>query len=270
MEPREQRGLVIAATAKIEFRRTYFLVPSCSNNGCYKVDWEATNCTCPDFELRQVACKHVFAVRLVKRRDYSTEKLEIEVPLEQPGSRRKTYPQNWPKYNLAQTREKGLFLQLLGNLCNEIDWMPRPGRGRPTLPYDAAIFSAVYKVYSGFSGRRFQTDMNDARDAGLIHTAPHYNSIAKTLEDPNTTKTLKELVVKSSLPLRVIESKFAVDSTGFSTNKFARWFDEKYGTEKKKAEWIKVHAMIGVQTNVVCSCEISDAHDSTLYKQLVS
>jgi len=267
MDAREQRGLVIAATAKIEFRRTYFYVPSCSHNGGYKVDWNAQECTCPDYELRQLPCKHVFAARIVKQRDYSTEK-PSNVPTEPPGPR-PTYRQNWTAYNLSQTKEKGLFLKLLGELVGEVDWMPRPGRGRPSLPYDAALFGAIAKVYSTLSGRRFQTDMNDARDSGFIHTAPHYNSIAKTLEDPSVTKTLRELVIRSSLPLRVVETKFAADSTGFSTNKFARWFDAKYGVEKKKAEWVKCHVMTGVKSNIVTACEITDSHDSIVYKQLL-
>jgi transposase len=112
--------------------------------------------------------------------------------------------------------------------------------------------------------------MRDARDAGHIHMAPHYNSIAKTLEDPNVTKTLKELVVRSSLPLRVMETKFAADSTGFSTNKFARWFDAKYGVERKKAQWIKCHIMMGVKSNVVVACEITDAGDCPVFKQLAA
>jgi transposase len=268
MDTREQRGLVIAATAKIEFRRTYFYVPSASHDGGYKVDWKVTQCSCPDFELRQLPCKHVFAARIVKQRDYSTEKPK-NVTVEEPGPR-PTYRQNWKQYNLAQTREKGLFLKLLGELCDEIEWMPRPGRGRPGLPFDAAIFAAIFKVYSGFSGRRFQTDMNNAADAGLVSMAPHYNSIAKTLEDPNVTKTLKELVIRSSLPLRVIETKFAADSTGFSTNKFARWFDAKYGVEKRKAQWVKCHAMVGVKSNIVCACEITDAGDAPVFKQLAA
>jgi hypothetical protein len=33
-----------------------------------------------------------------------------------------------------------------------------PRRGRPRIPLADAIFSAVFKVYSGMSGRRFMTD----------------------------------------------------------------------------------------------------------------
>jgi transposase len=268
MDTREFKGLELAAKAKIEQRKTYFYVPSASHEGGYKVNNEGTECTCPDFEERQLFCKHCFAVQFVRERNRGTPIPEAK-DVTPPGPR-PTYRQNWEAYNLSQTREKGLFLKLLGDLCEGIEWMPRSGRGRPALPYDAAIFAAIYKVYSGFSGRRFQTDMNNARDDGLIHMAPHYNSIAKTLEDPNTTKTLKELVIRSSLPLRVVETKFAADSTGFSTNKFARWYDAKYGVERTKAEWVKCHIMTGVKTNAVMACEIDGGHDSTLFKQLAA
>jgi len=41
------------------------------------------------------------------------------------------------------------------------------------------------------------------------------------------------------LPLRSIESTFAADSTGFSTSRFVRWYDEKYGVQKSGREWVK-------------------------------
>lgn len=270
MDTREFKGLELAARAKIEQRHSYWYVPSASHEGGYKVNNEGTECSCPDYEERQLFCKHCFAVQFVRERNRTIGTPEIRVsPADAPGPR-PTYRQNWPAYNQSQTREKELFLKLLGELCQQIQWAPRSGTGRPSLPYDAAIFAVIYKVYSTLSGRRFQTDMNNARDAGHIHMAPHYNSIAKTLEDPNTTKTLKELIIRSSLPLRVLESKFAADSTGFSTNKFARWFDAKYGVERKKAQWIKCHIMTGVRSNVVVACEISDSHDSKKYEQLLA
>jgi hypothetical protein len=33
---------------------------------------------------------------------------------------RQTYPQNWPAYNEAQTQEKLMFLDILGELCSYI------------------------------------------------------------------------------------------------------------------------------------------------------
>jgi transposase len=270
MDGREFRGMELAAKARIEQRRTYWYVPSATHDGGYKVNNEGTECTCPDYEERQLFCKHCFAVQFVRERNRTIGTPAIKAdPADAPGPR-PTYRQNWPQYNKSQTTEKEVFLKLLADLCGHIEWMPRGGRGRPTLPYDDAILAAVFKVYSTFSGRRFQTDLRDAQDAGHIAVAPSFASVFRVLEDPNTTKTLKELVIRSSLPLRVIETKFAADSTGFSTSKFARWFDTKWGVEKKKAEWVKCHAMVGVKTNIVCACEISDAHDSTQFPQLLA
>ena len=76
MDAREQRGLVIAATCKIVRERKLFksryYVPSSSQDGRkYKVDvtTDAPTCTCPDFEERQQACKHIYAVQFVRQRE---------------------------------------------------------------------------------------------------------------------------------------------------------------------------------------------------------
>jgi transposase len=55
------------------------------------------------------------------------------------------------------------------------------------------------------------------------------------------------------------------------TSRYTRWFDQRYGTVKQKADWVKVHIIAGTQTNVVCAAEILDkrAHDSPLLPGLV-
>lgn len=84
---------------------------------------------------------------------------------------------------------------------------------------------------------------------------------------------LEMLIEESSLPLPAIESDFAVDSSGFSTCRFFQWVDAKYTNPQlmSKREWIKVHLMCGVKTNVVTAVQISDryANDSPFFKQLV-
>jgi transposase len=56
----------------------------------------------------------------------------------------------------------------------------------------------------------------------------------------------------------LVEVDFAVDSSGFSTSRFTRWFDHKYGTERAQHDWVKVHLMCGVKTNVVTAIEIHE------------
>ncbi len=68
------------------------------------------------------------------------------------------------------------------------------------------------------------------------------------------------LIEESSLPLAAIEQDFAVDSSGFSTCRFVQWTQAKYTDPQlmEKREWVKVHLMCGVITNVVTSVEVTD------------
>src|SRR5207249_4301116 len=90
----------------------------------------------------------------------------------------------------------------------------------------------------------------------LIRKAPSFTSVCRMMDDPAVTLILKALIVESSKPLREVETEFALDSSGFSTCRFARWFDYKYGKSMEEREWLKVHLVCGVKTNVVTAVEI--------------
>src|SRR5215211_4158789 len=116
---------------------------------------------------------------------------------------------NWTAYNAAQSEEKHRFGELLADLCSTISQPPRPpGAGRPRLPLSDMVFASVFKVYVGFSSRRFTSDLHDAYADGLIDTKPHFNSVSRYLSDPTLTDTLKNLVTVSSLPLKPVEIDF--------------------------------------------------------------
>jgi hypothetical protein len=119
------------------------------------------------------------------------------------------------------------------------------------------VFACVFKVYVGFSSRRFTCDLHDAYANGLIDSKPHFNSVSNYLSSPELTDVLKELITASSLPLKAIETDFAVDSSGFSTSRFVSWFNKKYGREVDNREWVKAHLMCGVNTKVVTAVDIS-------------
>jgi transposase len=135
------------------------------------------------------------------------------------------------------------------------------------------IFAATFKVYSTMSQRRFMSDLRDAQSKGYISKTPHFNSISNYLESEVLTPYLKMLIEESALPLKAIESDFAVDSSGFSTCRFYQWVDAKYTNPKlmTKREWVKVHLMCGVKTNVVTAVELSESfkNDSPFFKSLV-
>lgn len=42
-------------------------------------------------------------------------------------------------------------------------------------------------------------------------------------KDKNLTPLLAQIVTLTSLPLKTVETKFNIDSTGFGTSNFQRW-----------------------------------------------
>jgi transposase len=185
---------------------------------------------------------------------------------------RKTYSQEWSAYNQAQTNEKSKFQELLFELCRNIE-EPMQHMGRPRVPLADRLFACCFKVYSMMSGRRFTSDLQEAKRRGYLSQMPHYNSIFRYLEGEDLTAILKHLIAESSLPLKAIESDFAVDSSGFATAKTVSWMHQKYSKPHfvDKADWVKVHLMCGVRTNIVTSVEITDRHagDSPQFPTLV-
>ena len=121
-------------------------------------------------------------------------------------------------------------------------------------------FAVALKVYTTFSGRRASTDMRNAQDEGHLSRAPQYSSVARYLEDPALTPLLTGLIVQSSLPLRAVEVDFAVDSSGFTSCRFVKWFDHKYGVPRQSHDWVKVSVMTGVKTNIVTAVEVDERY----------
>jgi transposase len=275
MDARQERGLAIANTAKITKRdRGTWIVPSQSDKGRYAVtiSKDGKFCTCPDFELRQQPCKHVYAVQFTLFRETTTNGDSTTV--RETAAVRVTYVQNWPAYNAAQVSEKETFLNLLRDLCANVP-EPTQTRGRPRVPLRDMIFSAAFKVYSTASARRFMTDLRDAQSKGFISHAPHYNSLFRCLESETVTPIIQDLIVSAAIPLRAVETDFAIDSTGFtSTQLVGLWQQEKYGAQKARREhdWVKVHAVCGVKTNVVTAVQVTERNtqDAPFFAPLVS
>jgi transposase len=265
-EARRQRGLAIAALSRIENRGGgTWSVPSQSANGKYFVNPDEPRCNCKDFEERGQPCKHVFAVRYVIERERNPEGVETVTETvtltRQTVAQKPTYKQNWPAYNKAQQVEKARFQVLLHELCKGVVEPPRPPkRGMQPLKACDALFSAVFKVYSTVSGRRFSCDLADAHAKGHLARLPHYNTVFTYLENPAYTPVLQAMIVESARPLKSVEVDFAVDSSGFTSSRFIRWFDHKYGKPMKEHDWVKVSVMTGVKTNVVTAVEVDERY----------
>jgi transposase len=266
METREQRGLEIAATKKLSRKGDLWLVPAPSGTGTYVVDptvYGPATCTCPDYELRQEPCKHVYAVEYTVRRETKTNSGTVTETI--------TYRQEWACYNAAQTNEKVRVAELLRDLCSIVENPVQVGPGRPRLPLSDSIFCAAMKVYLGMSARRTACDLREFAANGLIEKAPHYNSVLNALENPDLTPFLKALIEESAAPLAALETDFAADSSGFTTSTYGRWFNVKYGREMTYTRWLKAHIICGTRTNIVTGVEVteSNVHDSPMLPALL-
>jgi transposase len=117
------------------------------------------------------------------------------------------------------------------------------------------------------SARRFTCDLEEACRRGHVGRAPHFNSVLNALENESLTPILMGLIRQSALPLTGVEKQFAIDSSGFCTSRFTRWFDVKYGVTRDMADWVKVHIVCGTKTHIVTAVTVLEKHTADV-KQL--
>lgn len=255
--PRELRArAMLAAGARIleTSTRGEYIIPSQSGNGLYRVKIveNAETCTCPDFEDRKAPCKHVFLVREWLAEEGNEQGSSASVT---PFKRVRP---NAIAFSKAQMEEGRLFPILLRELCAGISEPERDphGAGRPPTPLRDQFFCAIQKVYTGFSARRSKINRVLAASQGHIENAPYFDVISKVLCREESTSILLDMVARSAFPFRAIESKCAVDSSGFRTTRFHYYRNEKYSPDRKN-QWLKAHALVGIRTHAVLAIEVT-------------
>ena len=250
---RQMRGALIAAVASIKKTPAGYKIPSQSNSGSYIVnlDGDAPYCSCPDFELRRLPCKHIFSVEYLIRRE------ERDGVITETKAVRVTYKQDWPAYNAAQVNEGDHFLVLLRELCDTVE-QPVQSNGRPRLLLSDMLAGMAIKVYSGMSSRRAMSFIREAVAKGLIEKEPSFSSVCRYMDSPEIKPILQSLIEQSALPLKAVETDFAADSSGFATTTYHRWFDHKWNREIKEAQWVKAHIFTGVKTNIVTTADVTE------------
>ncbi len=265
---RAERGKLLAKSTTIRKTPFGYRISSQTNSSrdyIVRFVTDHPKCTCPDCELRHKKCKHIYAVEY-----YIKRQIDEEGKITETKGVKITYAQKWSAYNKSQINEKLVFMKLLKDLCTNVE-QPEYKFGRPTLPFADMLFGSIMKVYTGFSLRRFMSDMQIAKEMNLVEIVPCYSSLSNFMNREEIKPILENLITLSSLPLREIESSFAIDSSGFSTCRYARWFDYKWGKERKYKVWLKAHVTIGTQTNICTAVNITEGevNDSPSLPRLV-
>jgi hypothetical protein len=266
IDGRQQRGLAISKGKRVKkIVDGTWLVPSQTTSGAgYVVDVSAGTCTCPDHELRGaiIKCKHRWAIDYVRHRVTAPDGTTFVT-----DSMRITYTQDWASYNLSQTTEKARVRVLLRALCDGIrNPVRKRGRGRPRHALANIVYAATMKTFVNTSGRRSMTELNDCKDMGFLDRVPSYNAVFDYLERPEMRPLLTTLVEESAAPVAAIDEEraYGFDGTGLGTSCYDRWFDHKYGEEKKSSKWVKLHIGIGVRSKIITAAKVTDGtmHDS--------
>lgn len=190
-----------------------------------------------------------------------------------PFGAKRTYPQDWSSYNKTQMREKIILINILNELLDNVPFpKTKQNVGRNPIPTRDKIFYLALQAYNIKSSRRCIADLELCKRLGFVEKAPHFNTILKCLKDPALEVYFKHLINVSGLPLQQVEQDFAVDSSGFSTCQFDRWFDYKWGkAEGKERRWRKVHITCGVKTNIITALQITPGNkaDCPQFENLV-
>jgi transposase len=247
-----------------------------------------------DFEEKQIECPFCKSQYIIKVGYYLSDRYGVkiqrlkcndckknfsgipkimELKVEEKYKPKETIPtQEWKQYTEAQRNEKIYLLNILFELFENIKIIYNPTKkGRKFYKIQDLINSLVLKTYTKLSSRRLNSDLQQLKEKGFIEKIPDYTTLSKYLKKEELTQILEALIKISSRPIQNVES-LALDSSGFSTSQFSRWFDFKWGEEKTCKTWIKAHISTDTVTNIILSTTITKGNyaDSPQLKPLLA
>ena len=182
-------------------------------------------------------------------------------------------PQDWPAYTKAQQEHKQGLINIIEEMLDLIKIKQTKTVGRPNTDLKEICFALILKTFSQLSSRRLHGELEILKKLGYVETIPHFTILMKHLRKKETTLILKELLKLSAMPIKQMSSKtFSVDSTGFSTSSFGRWYDHYNGKRLNRRDFLKCHALIENKSNVVVNVIITEAtaSDSPRFEKLVT
>jgi hypothetical protein len=98
----------------------------------------------------------------------------------------------------------------------------------------------------------------EAHEKGYVSKPIPGAKVTAFFEDTYFTPILKELIAVSAAPLKAVETCFAIDSSGFASSRYERWYDHKYGVTRNRCLWVKTHIACGTATHIITAVRILD------------
>jgi transposase/ribosomal protein L37AE/L43A len=260
----KERKLVLTSKEVIEdFQEKEIACPFCKSQYIIKVGYYLSDRY--GVKIQRLKCNEC-------KKNFSGVPKIMEVEVQERYKPKETIPsQEWKQYTEAQRNEKAYLLNILFELFENVKIIYNPNKkGRKFYKIQDVIYSLILKTYTKLSSRRLNSDLQLLKEKGFIEKIPDHTTLSKYLGKEELTHILEALIKISSRPIKDIDS-LAIDSSGFSTSQFGRWFDFKWGQEKSCRTWIKGHISADTFTNIIVSATITRGNfaDSPQLKPLL-
>jgi hypothetical protein len=250
-----------------------------SKKGCrfWKVEREQRNrrgkleieyaCSCSDYQkLGRINCSHIFAERIRRGEiiiEGTVERKRIEsAKAGRSPARKRITPTGRPMTSVQRDARVALgsrIPELLRDLKRLIDRqaMPTDKRDKHATSRAAAL---VFKIVEGKSADAMLSVYKDLIENGVLklRKVPHQNTLSRWMNDPRLTIILEQMLTATAKPFRMMECGAIVDSSKISQMRSAHSRYVEYGDdEREQADWMKVHALVGVETLVCMAIMLS-------------
>lgn len=150
---------------------------------------------------------------------------------------------------------------------------------RPPTPAVTKAAALLFKIALGKTAEEMQAEYQRLIDEGYLRLKdpPCANTISHWMNDPVVTPVLRDFIRMTAYAFRRREIGAIVDSSKVSQMRTAHYRRVAYeGDERPRADWMRCHALVGVETMVVMAVEfggnrgLGTTHDSQYVRPLVS
>ena len=175
---------------------------------------------------------------------------------------------NQRPFNIVQQYLPGLILSTILNTVKEMGdpHQARPGLGGMTAYPPKAM--AVVCIIMEAEARTYRKMVGHLRmNRGLamkieLPKIPSKSTIWRAY-GMILESYLREVHARIIGDVMVADS-VAGDSTGYSSNRFVRWFSIRHDQVRLKRGWVKLHSIIDVSTKTVLGCLVTDGYTSDI------
>ena len=169
-------------------------------------------------------------------------------------------------FNIVQQYLPGLILSTILNTVKEMGdpYQARPGLGGMTAyPPKAMVIVCILMEAEARTYRKMVYHLRVNRGLAMkigLPRIPSKSAIWRAygmIPEPSLREIHTRIIGDA-----MVTGSVAGDSTGYSSNRFVRWFSIRHSQAKTKRWWIKLHSIIDIATRAILDCHVTDGYTS--------